>query len=63
MAEHFSGDEYEPTPLFMNHQRPLHWSVLEGLSLAHNTGLFVGKRMGQEPEVGRDIWDTVEHTG
>ena len=55
------GDEYEPTPLFMNLPATIALVGAGGFVLALLLGLFVGKRMGQEPEVERDIWDTVEH--
>ena len=54
------GDEYEPTPLFMNLPATIALVGAGGFVFALLVGLFVGKRMGQEPEVERDIWDTVE---
>ncbi len=54
------GDEYEPTPLFMNLPATIALVGAGGFVLALLLGLFVGKRMGQEPEVQHDIWDTVD---
>ena len=54
------GDKYEPTPLFMTLPATIALVGAGGFVFALLVGLFVGKRMGQEPEVERDIWDTVE---
>ncbi len=54
------GDEYEPTPLFMNLPATIALVGAGGFVLALLLGLFVGRRMVQEPEDERDIWNTVE---
>ncbi|MEE2759325.1 MAG: hypothetical protein VYA86_05035 [Candidatus Thermoplasmatota archaeon] len=54
------GDQYEPTPLLMSLSATIALVGSGGFVFALLLGLFVGKRMSQEPEIEGDIWNTVD---